>query len=192
MKELSLNLLDIAENSVKAGATLIRMTIREADAVLTMTVEDNGCGMKPDFLRSVTDPFCTTRTTRKVGLGLPLLRLAAEQTGGSLTVESRHRDEFPDSHGTRVTACFHTDHIDCTPLGDTVSTLWTLIQGSPEIDFVFLHETPAQTVRLDTREIRRELGADIPLNTPAVLDWIADYLREQYARTAVCDPDRQP
>lgn len=190
MKELSLNLLDIAENSVKAGATLIRMTLREAGNVLTMTVEDNGCGMKPDFLRSVTDPFCTTRRTRKVGLGLPLLRLAAEQTGGSLTVESRHRDAFPDGHGTCVTACFHTDHIDCTPLGDTVSTLWTLIQGSPEIDFVFLHETPERVVRLDTRELRLELGADIPLNTPAVLDWIADYLRDQYAQPDVHNPDK--
>ena len=171
MKELSLNLLDIAENSVKAGATLIRMTLREAGNVLTMTVEDNGCGMKPDFLRSVTDPFCTTRRTRKVGLGLPLLRLAAEQTGGSLTVESRHRDAFPDGHGTCVTACFHTDHIDCTPLGDTVST-------------------PERVVRLDTRELRLELGADIPLNTPAVLDWIADYLREQYAQPDVRNPDK--
>lgn len=180
MKELSLNLLDIAQNSVKAGATLIRISIQETDELLVMTIEDDGCGMEPEFLRRVTDPFTTTRTTRRVGLGLPLLRLAAEQTGGSLEIVSRHRDRYPDSHGTRVTATFCKDHIDCTPMGDAVSTLWTLIQGSPDIDFVFLHEMPRRAVQLDTREVRAELGGDIPLNTPAVLDWIIDYLREQY------------
>jgi hypothetical protein len=183
MKELALHLLDIAENSIKAGADLIQLTISEKDNSRIMVVEDNGCGMKPDFLQHVTDPFCTTRTTRKVGLGLPLLRLAAEQTGGYLTVESRNREDFPDNHGTCVTACFHTDHIDCVPPGDMASTVWTLIQGAPKVDFVFLHKTPVCTVRLDTRAVRRELGKDIPINAPAVLEWIADFLHEQYAQS---------
>lgn len=86
MKELSLNILDIVENSAKAGASLIEVSLIEADHILTMKVIDDGCGMTPDMLKRVTDPFCTTRTTRKVGLGIPLLKLAAEQTGGSVTI----------------------------------------------------------------------------------------------------------
>lgn len=180
MKELSLNVLDIAQNSVKAGATVIRITIREEGNRFTLTVEDNGCGMSEEAVRSVTDPFYTTRTTRKVGLGLPLLKLAAEQTGGKLTVESRPADRFPDQHGTRVTALFFKDHIDFTPLGDIVSTLTTLIQGAPEIDFFFLHERDGRVVSLNTDEIRQILGEDVPLNCFEVIQWIAANLREQY------------
>ena len=87
-----------------------------------MKVIDNGCGMTPDMLKRVTDPFCTTRTTRKVGLGIPLLKLAAEQTGGSVTIESRHKVDIPIITETSVTAVFHTDHIDFPPLGDIIST----------------------------------------------------------------------
>ncbi len=117
MKELSLNLLDIAENSVKAGATLTRLTLVEEAGTLTLRVEDDGCGMSAETVRGVTDAFYTTRTNRPVGMGLPLLRLAAEQTGGSLSVVSRHRDSHPADHGTAVTAVVHTDHIDCPPSG---------------------------------------------------------------------------
>lgn len=180
MKELSLNVLDIAKNSVKAKATLISITIREENHVLTLTIEDDGCGMKSEILEGVVNPFYTTRTTRKVGMGIPLLKLAAEQTGGKVEITSRHESEFADSHGTRVVAMFHTDHIDFTPLGDLVSTMETLIMGSPEIDFVFLHETEQRSVRLDTREIREILGADVPLDSFEVIQWISGFLREQY------------
>ena len=181
MKELSLNILDIAENSVKAGAALVTLTLTETPEVRTLCIADNGCGMPPEMVRQVTDPFCTTRTTRKVGMGLPLLKLAAEQTGGHLTVTSRTREADPEHHGTEVQAVFDPRHIDCVPLGNVTETLVTLIQGHPETDFVWLHRlSPEKTVRLDTRELRQVLG-EVPLNSFEVLQWIRDYLDEQYA-----------
>ena len=180
MKELSLNVLDIAMNSVKAKATLINIHIDEDDERLTMQIIDNGCGMTADILRSVIDPFCTTRTTRKVGLGIPLLKLAAEQTGGEVTITSKHESEYPEEHGTRVTATFYKKHIDFTPMGDIISTVTTLIQGSPDIDFDFRHKSNTFDVSLDTREVREVLGPEIPLSEPEILLWIADNLSEQY------------
>ncbi len=180
MKELSLNLLDIAENSVKAGATFVKMELTETEELLTMVVADNGCGMSEEMVKRVTDPFCTTRTTRKVGLGIPLLKLAAEQTGGTVIITSRPRDAFPDTHGTEVTATFFRRHIDCTPLGDTVATVKTLIQGNPQIDFLFLHRTEQGEVSLDTRQIREILGEEIPLCSYEIMKWIDGCLREQY------------
>lgn len=180
MKELSLNVLDIAENSVKAGAALVRIHLIEDGELLVMTVADDGCGMKEEILRGVIDPFYTTRTTRSVGLGIPLLKLAAEQTGGDITIASRHESEFPDSHGTEIVARFYTKHIDCPPMGDIISTVTTLIQGHAEIDFEFLHRSKEFDVCLDTREMRQILGAEIPLNEPEILSWIAQHLKEQY------------
>lgn len=179
MKELSLNILDIAENSVKAGASLTEIGVTEEGDLLTLTVKDDGCGMTGETVKSVTDPFYTTRTTRKVGMGLPLLKLEAEMTGGDLTVESRHRDEHPRDHGTLVTARFFTSHIDCPPLGDVTSTLTTLIQGHPDTDFAFVHRRGEKEVALDTRELRAVLE-DVPLNSFEVLRWIQGYLQEQY------------
>ena len=118
MKELSLNILDIAENSLSAGATRVEITLAEKpDGWLTLTVRDNGKGMEKETLTRLCDPFFTTRTTRRVGMGVPLLRLAAEQTGGTLRIES----ETGENHGTVVTANFQTRHIDCTPVGDTAA-----------------------------------------------------------------------
>ncbi len=175
MKELSLNILDITENSVKAKATLTEITVLEKDNTLTLTIKDDGTGMPEEILKGVTDPFYTTRTTRKVGLGLPLLKMAAEQTGGNITIESSQGE----IHGTTVNALFYTDHIDCTPLGDVISTIVTLIQGHPETDFLFKHIKEEQEVKLDTRELRQVLG-DVPLNEYEVIKWISEYLREQY------------
>jgi signal transduction histidine kinase len=180
MKELSLNILDITENSTKAGAQNVRITVTETEEMLIFSVSDDGCGMMPDFLRSVTDPFTTTRTTRKVGLGIPLLKLAAEQTGGDVSIESKHVSLHPDDHGTTTTARFYKKHLDFTPLGDIVSTLTTLIQGHPDVDFLFEHEAPQKSVRLDTKELREVLG-DVPLDSFEVICWIKDYLNEQYS-----------
>lgn len=180
MKELSLNVLDIVENSVKAGASLIRILLDEDDELLTLRVEDNGCGMREEILRGVINPFYTTRTTRKVGMGIPLLKLAAEQTGGEVSMTSRHESEYPDTHGTEVTARFYKQHIDFTPMGDIVSTVTTLIQGSPDIDFEFHHQSPECCVEMDTRQLREVLGEEIPLNSPEILRWIREYLNEQY------------
>ena len=185
MKELSLNVLDIAKNSVKAKATLISIRLEETAQTFTMTVSDDGCGMTEEILRSVVDPFCTTRTTRKVGMGIPLLKLAAEQTGGSVSITSRHVESFPDTHGTELTALFYKNHIDFTPLGDIVSTVTTLIQGSPEIDFEFLHVSDRFRVTLDTRQLREILGEEIPLSSPEIIQWIAQYLGEQYANLSI-------
>lgn len=180
MKELSLNVLDIAMNSVKAKATLICIYITEDEELLKMEIIDNGCGMTAEFLRGVIDPFCTTRTTRKVGLGIPLLKLAAEQTGGEVIITSKHESEYSEAHGTHVMATFYKKHIDFTPMGDIISTVTTLIQGSPDIDFEFLHKSNTFDVSLDTREVREVLGPEIPLCEPEILLWIADNLSEQY------------
>ena len=179
MKDLSLNLLDIAENSVKAGATLTKLLLTQEGDLLTFRVEDDGCGMTEEVLRGVVDPFYTTRTTRKVGLGLPLLRMAAEQTGGSMEVASRHCDTHPEDHGTVVTAVFHTDHIDCPPIGDMVATVTTLIQGHPDTDFLFRHADGETVVELDTRALREILG-EVSLAEFEVLQWISGFLQDQY------------
>lgn len=179
MKEISLNVLDISENSVKAKATLVEILIDEDDNTLKLTIKDNGIGMKREILEGVINPFYTTRTTRRVGLGLPFLKLASEQTGGSMTIESKHIDEHPCEHGTVVKAVFYKNHLDYTPLGDIVSTVITLIQGHPEIDFYFNHKTGEKTVELDTRQLKLVLE-DVPLNSYEVLCWIKEYLLEQY------------
>ena len=158
MKEISLNILDIAKNSVKADATLIIISITETENELLFEITDNGFGMSAEMIKNVTDPFCTTRTTRKVGLGIPLLRLAAEQTGGGIEITSREKAEYPHRHG---------------PGG-------TLIQGSPDIDFVFSHTGCGHDVHLSTAEMRETLGPDIPLSAPEVIEWAYSYLKEQY------------
>ena len=175
MKELSLNILDIAMNSVRAEAKNIEISITETDELLKVIIKDDGFGMSSDTLKKVTDPFCTTRTTRKVGLGIPFYKLAAEQTGGSLEIRSTPREKDKDNCGTVLIAKFIKSHIDCLPLGDVISTVCTLIQGSPNIDFVFTHNS----VRLSTKELREVLG-DVPLSSPEVLTWIREYLSEQY------------
>lgn len=179
MKELSLNILDIAENSVKAGATLTEISIEESSEQIILTFTDDGCGMTEETVRTVTNPFYTTRTTRKVGMGLPLLKLEAEMTGGSLTVNSTHESVDATNHGTTVCATFNKNHIDCTPLGDVVESIATLIQGHPDTDFLFTHRFEGGQAVLDTRELRRVLEG-VPLNTYEVIKWIKEYLKEQY------------
>ena len=178
MKELSLNILDVAKNSVSAKAKNIKISLLTDDkGILTLTIKDDGCGMSEEFARNVTDPFYTTRTTRKVGLGLPLLKLAAEQTGGTLSLESS-MDEH--NHGTCVRAVFDTTSIDFMPVGDIVSTVCILIAGSPEIDFWFSDVSPEHNVALNTAEIREILGSDILLSEPEIQTWMSEYLKEQY------------
>ncbi len=181
MKELSLNILDIAQNSLKAGAKNVGISLCEDENhVLTMTITDDGCGMSEEMVQNVIDPFCTTRKTRKVGLGIPLLKMAAEQTGGGIDIASRPEALFPEDHGTVVTAFFHTDSIDFTPVGDVISTLVVLLQGNPDVDFVFRHATPKGEVVLDTKEMRKILGEDVSLSDFEVLEWVRGYLEESY------------
>lgn len=179
MKELSLNILDIAMNSVRAGAKNVGIKIDETDKLLVFTVSDDGKGMSEEFLKRASDPFCTTRTTRNVGMGLPLLKLAAQQTGGDTEIKSISEDDDRVNHGTVIKAFFYKNTVDFTPLGDIVSTLVTLIQGSPDIHWTFNHKKGGGDVSLDTAELENVLG-DVPLDTPDVLVWIKEYLTEQY------------
>ena len=180
IKELSLNILDIAMNSVKAKADTVYITLTETEDTFKIEIEDNGTGMTKEIYESVTDPFCTTRTTRKVGMGIPLLKLSAEQTGGYFEIQTKYKDDFPDEHGTKTTALFYKNHMDFTPLGDIVSSLVTLIQGNDEINWNFVHSFGEKEVRLRTEELKQILG-DIPLSSFEVISWISEYLKEQYA-----------
>lgn len=177
MQELSLNILDIAENSVKAGASLITVAVcyRPAADRLTVTISDDGCGMDAETVRKVTDPFYTTRTTRRVGMGLPLWKMAAEMTGGAMTVESA------PGVGTTVTAVFGLSHIDRLPLGDLPQTMATLIGGSPEKDFRLEFEYDGVRFAADTREYRAVLGEEISLAEPEVLAFITGQVAEGIA-----------
>ncbi len=179
MKEISLNILDIAQNSIKAGATLVEIVIEEDEDTLVFTIHDNGCGMKPDFLKEVVSPFATTRKTRKVGLGIPLLKMSCEMTGGTFAISSKSREEY-DDHGTSLSALFRKDSIDCVPLGNVVSTICILIHGMGAVDLQFSHKLPGGEVVLSTREMRQMLGEDIPLDSPDILGWVEEYLNEMY------------
>ncbi len=173
MRELSLNVMDVAQNSVRAQASLVQITVDESEKEdkLTIRIADDGCGMTQEQVQQVIDPFFTTRTTRKVGLGVPLFKLSAEQTGGSFDIQSEK------NVGTTTTAAYVPSHMDMTPLGDINSTVKILIQCNPEIDFVFTHSTDNGSFTLDTRELREVLG-DVSLDTPDVLEWIGQFLEE--------------
>ncbi len=168
-----MHVLDVAENSVAAGAKQVTIVL-EADPGadrLTLTIEDDGKGMSPEVAARVTDPFYTTRTTRKVGLGLPLLKMAAELTGGEMNLASQ------PGKGTKVCARFGLGHIDRAPLGDMASTVSGLIQCSPQIDFIYTVRTPGEAFSVDTRQLREILG-DVPLSEPAVAQWVREYIDE--------------
>lgn len=179
MEDLSLYVLDITNNSVRAGAKNVSILLREAGDWLDFSVTDDGCGMTAEQLAKLEDPFFTTRTTRKVGLGIPFLKMLAEMTGGSIRITSKSEKEHAD-HGTTTFARFGRNHIDFVPLGDLPGTVVTLIQGSPDIHFTYTHETENGTVSLDTAQLREILGDEISLAEPEVLSWIQENLREQY------------
>ncbi len=179
MEELSLYVLDITMNSVRAGADEIEITLREDDETLSFTVRDNGCGMTEEQLKKLDDPFFTTRKTRKVGLGIPFLKMLAEMTGGGVEISSVPETES-EQHGTTTSALFYKNHIDFIPLGDMTETVKTLIQGSPNINFTFTHITKKGKVHLSCRELHDVLGDDISLAEPEILSWIGEYLKEQY------------
>ncbi len=173
MRELSLNVLDIAQNAITAGASLITLSVTESvkDDRLILGIDDNGCGMTREQLQQVRDPFFTTRTTRRVGMGIPLFRMAAEMTGGSLTIESQV------GKGTNVRASFGLSHIDRPPLGDMIDTVVTLIRLNEQLDFVYRHQTDNGEFEADTRSFRDILG-DVPLSEPDIITWIREYLTE--------------
>ena len=178
MTELSLNILDVTENSVKAGASLISILVSADTAAdrLVIEIEDNGCGMNEEQVKRASDPFYTSRTTRKVGLGLPFFKYAAECTGGSFSLTSA------PGQGTLVRAEFVLSHIDRMPLGDISATIHTLITGHSDIDFVYTYGYNGSSFTLDTREFREILG-DISFQSAEVSAYISDYLTENKSET---------
>jgi hypothetical protein len=173
MQEISLNILDLAQNSISAMATLIEISVDERpdEDILTVTIKDNGKGMSPQQLKAVTDPFYTTRTTRKVGLGVPFFKMAAEMSGGSFNIDSKIGE------GTCVRGSFGLSNIDRMPLGDINETIATLIYCNPELDFVYTRSRGEKSFVLDTREARTVLNG-VALNTNEVTVWIKEYLNE--------------
>lgn len=173
MKELALHILDVAENGIAAGADRISITVEEYPAKnsMTITIEDNGSGVPADVMERITDPFYTTRTTRRVGLGLSLFENTARQCNGALTVDSE------PGHGTRVTATFAYDHIDRPPLGDMAATLMTLIYGNPEGDLVYRYRSGRKEIVIDTKEARKKFE-NRPITDPDVFRHLMDQMEQ--------------
>jgi len=178
MKEISLHIMDIVQNSISAEAYLIEvyMDISHDDDRLTLVISDNGKGMDREMLEGVTSPFVTTRTTRRVGLGIPLLAAGAQATGGNFKIEST------PGEGTRVEAVYVLNNIDRPPIGDFAGTMHTLIVCNPDIDFKVGFTVDSKESSLDTREIRNVLGGEVPLDAPDVSAWIKENFDEMFPR----------
>jgi hypothetical protein len=172
MRELSLHILDALENSLEAGATLVELIVEEDLAAdrLTITIQDNGRGMSEDQLARIFDPFFTTRSTRHVGLGIPLFRAATERCNGDLTITSQLGE------GTTLRATFQHSHIDRAPLGDITGTLLAVIL-SGSCDLHYVHRADGREFAFSTGDIRSELD-NIPLTHPAVRNWLRDFIDE--------------
>ncbi len=173
MKDLSLHILDILQNSISAEASLIQLHIEEdlsKDKYLIRFI-DNGKGMNDEMLAKVADPFTTTRTTRKVGLGLPLIKQNAERTGGYVSIRSK------TGKGTEVEVLFKPQNIDMLPTGDLAGTISLTFTSHPEIEFIYTHTTPTGQFELNTKEIKKTLGT-VPINTPQVVLFIKELIEE--------------
>ncbi len=174
MEDLSLHILDIVENSLDAGAKTVQIRLEEnaEKDVLILEIEDDGRGMDKEMAAGALDPFVTSRTTRRVGLGLPFLAQAAKAANGKLTLHSQ------PGKGTKVKATFGLSHIDTKPLGDIAQTMITLIVGHPDIDFFYLHKVNRSRYVFRTRDLRKQLDG-IPLQTPQVTAFIRKNIKEK-------------
>jgi anti-sigma regulatory factor (Ser/Thr protein kinase) len=172
LRELALHILDIAENSISAGADRVRISVEEdlRDDRLTITIEDNGKGMDAETVARITDPFITSRTTRSVGLGIPFFKAAAEACEGYFTIQSR------PGLGTTVTAVFKRSHIDRMPLGDLAGTLQTLIIGTPEVHWIFKYRINDEEFQFDDQPVK-EILAGVSISDPSVMRYIRETLR---------------
>lgn len=171
MKDLSLHILDIVQNSIRAQAKLVEIDITEQPEQnkLTIRISDDGTGMSPAAVKKAIDPFYTSRTTRKVGLGLSLFKQNAEQTEGSFNIESEL------GKGTKVTATFGLNHLDRPVMGDLIGVLLLLICAPDQVDYVFKHQTPVGEFTLDTREVK-QLLENVPINNPDVRDFLKEMI----------------
>jgi anti-sigma regulatory factor (Ser/Thr protein kinase) len=181
MKDLALHILDIAQNSIAAGATLTEVAIDEnlPGNQIGITIRDNGKGIPPEMLAQVTDPYVTSRTTRKVGMGLPLFRQNAEQSGGWLKVESEI------GKGTEVKATFMANHIDLQPWGDISGVIILLITANPQLDFLYIHRSKTGEYTFDTREIKTELDG-VSIDEPEVRKFLKEMLIENLEEINAC------
>jgi hypothetical protein len=173
MLELAEHILDIGENSVRAGAKIIEISVLEdpESDLLTIEIRDDGCGIKQEEIKKVRDPFFTTKTVRRVGLGLPLLAEAAEMSGGIMDIES------VEGKGTTLTAVFRLGHLDRQPMGNIANAIVILIAGNAGVDFCYKHKRNEQDFTLDTRVIRNEIE-DVPLRHADVLKYIRSFIEE--------------
>lgn len=176
MRELALHVLDLVQNSVEAGAGTITLEIVEDTTAdrLVIRVTDNGRGMDQDMQRRVRDPFVTTRTTRRVGLGLPLIDMSTRHCGGYLRIQSE------PGQGTVIEASYVHSHIDRPPLGNMVETIKSIMVANSDLDFCYSHTVNHRVFSLSLGEIREQLGG-IPLTHPDVLVWVHEFLTEQMA-----------
>ena len=173
MEDLSLHILDIVQNSISAQADTVSLAVTEDPEQdrLIISIDDNGRGMDEETAKKVLDPFYTTRTTRKVGLGLPLLGAVAEACDGNMSIDSQ------PGKGTKIEVQFSLSHIDRPPLGSIPDTMVTLLVCNPGVDFVYEHKTASGEFAFDTRLVRDEIPG-IAFEDPAILDWIRSYLLE--------------
>jgi anti-sigma regulatory factor (Ser/Thr protein kinase) len=173
MEDLSLHILDIVENSIDAGACRIEITISDSRAEdrFMLRIKDDGKGMDEETVRKIRDPFFTTKTVRRFGLGIPFLAQSAEEGGGGLSIDSGQ------GQGTTITAEFRRGHIDRKPLGDIGATVMVLIGGHPEIDFSLDYSSDGCSYRFDSAELKKELDG-APINLPDVLKLIRDDINE--------------
>lgn len=173
MPDIAMHLLDIVYNSIRAFASLITIRIydSEKENTIEISVEDNGCGMDEETIEKVMDPFFTTRTTRKVGLGVPLFKEGLLATGGSFDIHSKI------NVGTTIKGNYIKNHWDTPPLGDLPETLVTLIQANEKIDYLFTYTTDSHQFCLDTKEIKDILDG-VKINEPEIILWLKDYIKE--------------
>jgi len=173
MKELSLHILDVVQNSIDARASMVKIFICEDTKkdIFSIQIVDNGVGMKDEVLKKIQDPFYTTRKTRRVGLGIPLLAQAVRACEGDFLIDSKV------GVGTKVIAIFKRSHIDRAPLGRMDETMLTLAVIAPDVNFIYKHVVDNKEFVYDTRIIKRELQG-VPINQPIVLEWIKDFVKE--------------
>ena len=180
MKDLALHIMDILQNSTRAGASKIELDIVEDTVENTYKIifTDNGCGMDEDTVKRVVDPFFTTRTVRKVGLGLPLLKQNCEQTGGSLHITSKLGE------GTQVEAVFIHNHIDRPTLGDIAGTLVLTASAYPDIHFIYRHKKDGETYEFDTEEVKEALDG-LSIQMPEIIRYLREMICENLKEMGV-------
>jgi len=173
MRELAQHIMDLLENSARAGARRVEIDLDQQRAAdrLVLRVIDDGRGMSPEVVSMATDPFFTSRTCRRVGLGLPLLAASTQRCDGHLLIKSE------PGRGAVVEAAFRLSHIDTPPLGDLRTTLMCTIVGHPELDIVYRYTVDGGTFELDSAAIKSELG-EVPLSHPRILRWLEQYISE--------------